>query len=400
LDRNGFALLTLALVVGGSNALLLQAQVREMQVSAVSMTGRVVESDGRPVQTAMQVDFVCGGRIQQKTLTAPDGTFFFDLSRSRDESWLDPGVGATAGGTIEGNVEVADSPTRLDQVPSMGRGRVSLSGCEVRVAPQPGVASNPIRLGTRGALENPDIGVIVIQRLKSPGAMVVSLSTLAAPRKALEAYQKAEAELGSANPDFRKAVKQLDKAVREYPGFAAAWDLLARAHLSLGNGVEGKKCFKRAVDVEPKFISPYLGLAQLAVQQNAWSEVAEWTEKVLELDDRQFQALYWSGLAGFYLNRFDAAEKALSSLYSREAAAMFPFGLLPLGAVYANNGRIADAARCFRQYLDLMPPSEVPESQRLELERQMGSWEKEGLLLEKDTDPNAGRKPETSEKKP
>jgi hypothetical protein len=360
------------------------AQARNVQTSPVSLVGRVLEEDGRPPHDLLQVDLVCSGRIRQQTLTATDGTFVFDLEPSRSEDWLDPGAGGSATGAIEGSARVA-APGRspnLDEVPSMGRGRASLSGCEVRLAPRPGLVSNAINLRTRGTFENPDIGVIVVRRLSDATATTVSLSTLSAPKKAREAFDKANSELASRSPDLLRARRELEKAIGEYPEFSAAWDLLARVHLSGGDVDEGRRCFLRAVEEEPRYITPYLGLAQIGVQQGSWAEVATWTGKVLEIDSRHPQALYWSGLGGYYLSNFDHAEGVLSQLYGPDLgmAETYPFGLLLLGVVHANQGKIAAAAEELRLYLRLMPADQVSEPQRLELESQIASWEAEGLI--------------------
>lgn len=376
---------TLALLAWPQGLTALSAQARNVQTSPVSLVGRVLEEDGQPPNDLLQVDLVCSGRIRQQTLTGSDGTFTFDLEPSRSEDWLDPGAGGSATGAIEGSARVA-TPGRsqnLDEVPSMGRGRASLSGCEVRLAPRPGLASNAINLRTRGAFDNPDIGVIIVRRLSDSTATTVSLSTLSAPRRARDAFDRANDELSSRSPDLGKAIQELEKAVREYPEFSAAWDLLARVHLSKGDIEEGRNCFLRAVEEEPRYITPYLGLAQIGVQRGGWEEVDTWTGRVLEIDSGHPQALYWAGLAGYYLGNFRRSEGALSDLYGRGTgmAEAYPFGLLLLGVIHANQGKIQSAAEGLRLYLRLMPPDQVPEAQRIELENQLASWELEGLAV-------------------
>jgi tetratricopeptide (TPR) repeat protein len=254
-----------------------------------------------------------------------------------------------------------------------------MSGCEVRVSPKPGIISNSIALTTRETSENPDIGLLVIQRLSDSEATTVSVTSLKAPSKALKAFEKANRELALEKPNFGKAVKELEKAVKEYPQYSEAWDLMARAHLSQGEVEEGRECFLRAIEEEPKFISPYLGLAQLAVQESDWDGTVHWTGKVLQLDATLPQALYWSGMAHFYLNKHDQTEKDLTSLYEQGYTETYPFGLLLAGVVHANQGKIQSAAEELQLYLRLMPPEEVPEAQRSELERQLASWQSEGL---------------------
>ncbi|UCF36741.1 MAG: tetratricopeptide repeat protein [Acidobacteriota bacterium] len=356
-------------------------QRRKSEVATVLITGRILDEAGEPFEELIQVNVVCSGRHRLQTLTDQNGVFTFDLSEGRTEDWLDPSAGGSVGGTPESSVKVR-SPGgggALDAVPSMGRGRVNLSGCEVRVEPQPGKTSNVIPLGTLNTFENPDIGVIVIREMTSAEVATVSISHLGAPEKAVEAFNKADEELKKPKPNLKKAAKELEKATKEYPEYAAAWDLLARVHLSQGRSQEGRQAFIQATQTEPEFITPYLGLAQIAVQESNWLETRDWTEKAIEIDEQQHQALYWNGMAHYYLNEFGRAEEVLGQVYEAGHAETYPFGLLLLGVIHANQGKIRNAASELRQYLDLMPADQVPEAQRLQLEQQLAQWKSEGI---------------------
>jgi tetratricopeptide (TPR) repeat protein len=355
--------------------------------SSLSLAGRVVEEDGKPPKDLVQVDLICNGRIRQHTLTASDGTFQFDMNPANDESWLDASSGGSATGAIEGPVNVtrAGQSTALDEVPAVGRGMVNLTGCEVRLTPQPGVTSNSISLRTRNTFDNPNIGVIVIRRLADSGATTISLNSLNAPKKAQSAFDKANNALIKEKPDYKKALKELKKAISEYPQFSAAWDLLARVHLSQGDRIEGRNGFLKAIEVEPKFIPPYLGIAQLSFQDKNWEETYQWTQKVLELDANNTRALYWNGLASFYSQRYDECEMTLTSLYEQGRTELYPFGLFPLGVVHANQGKIREAVKELELYLKLMPPDQIPEAQRTELEAQISAWKSQGLVPEEES---------------
>jgi hypothetical protein len=357
------------------------AQVRKSSMGTVSVTGRVLEEDGQPASEMLQVDLVCNGRIRMQTLASSDGTFVFDMNSAYSESWLDPASGGSANGAFEGSAKMASpgGASALDEVPSTGRGMVTLTGCEIRLSPRPGISSNAISLRTRNSFDNPDVGVIIIKRLSNSKATIVSLNTLNAPKKARSAFNKANDALTEKTPDYKKALKELNKAVEVYPQFSAAWDLMARIHLSQGNRENGENCFLRAIEEEPKFIRPYLGLAQIAFQDNNWSSTANWSSKVLDLDSNYPQALYWHGLAAFYLRNFEASEKSLSSLYESGHSRNYPFGLFPLGVVHANQGKIAEAVKELDLYLQLMPENQIPEAQRKEMEKQIASWRSEGL---------------------
>lgn len=344
------------------------------------ITGQVLTEDGQPHNAIVQVDLVCYGRIRQVTTTAPDATFVFEIGSPRTEDWLDPSFGGSSDGSMETKVKVAGvGGGALDEVPSMGRGRVSFSGCEVRLSPEAGFTSNTIPLTTRSRSDNPDIGVIVIRRRPKSGESTVSVSMLSAPKDARKAFDNATGELAKERPNTGKIKKELKKAIEKYPEFSAAWDLLGRVQMSEGDTKEARKAFLRAVESEPRYVRPYMGLAQMAVEANSWDETVEWTDKALELDASNPQALYWDGLANYYLSRYDQGEKSLSSLYQLGHVEEYPFGLLPLGVIHANQGKIEEAAKELRLYLKTMPPERVPDAQRTELEKQLTLWDSQGL---------------------
>jgi hypothetical protein len=357
-------------------------QRREARLTSVTLIGQVVTEDGRPVPEMVQVELVCNGRSNQQTVTAPDGRFYFEIGSPRSDDWLDPGIGGSSGGNLESVVKVAPpgGSTKLDQVPSMGQGRVSLVGCEVRAAPRAGYSSNSISLRTRDAFENPDIGLIVLRRLSSPQASTVSLSFLRTPQECRDAFEKASRSLEKVPPDLRGAEKELQKALRRDPKFAAAWDLLGRVLMIEGRREEARAAFERAIAEEPGFIQPYLALGRAAIQDSHWEDAWKWSAKLLELDANQPSGLYWRGLSGYHLRRFPEGERALSRLYELGYAEEYPFGWLPLGVIQAGAGRIQAAAASFQKYLALMPADEVTAAQREELGRLLEQWRTQGLL--------------------
>ncbi len=347
----------------------------------VVLSGQVVMADGSHLKNLVQVDLVCNGRITQQTLTTTDGSFFLEVGSPRTEDWMDPGMGGSANGSVESSTKVASAtgPAKADEVPSMGQGRTTLMGCEVRAAPIPGFASNRISLRTRSSFDNPDIGRIIVRKLSDAEATTVSLRTLSAPDDARKAFRKANEELAEEKPNTEKASKELLKAVDKYPEFSAAWDLLARVQMSRGDSEKARASFLKAIEAEPKFVQPYMGLAQMAVQRSDWKETAEWSGKVIALDSGFAPALYWHGLAGYYLGDFEQGVRSLTSLYELGFRDEYPFGLLPLGVMHAHRGQIQSAAEALSLYLKIMPAERISETQRTQLEQQLAQWTTAGL---------------------
>ncbi len=357
---------------------------RDLSSSSVNLIGKVVTETGEAPSQLVQVDLVCNGRIKLQTLTLPDGSFSMDLGAPRNNDWLDPSMGGSYDGTLQtvGSLANPGAGRVLNRGEPSAPDRVELGGCELHVAPKAGFTSDSIPLRSRDPMENPDVGVLVLRRISGTGATTVSLNTLSAPGKSQEGFRKAIEELDRDKPDLKKASQLLDDAIDKYPRFSAAWELLARIQLAQDKNSEARSSLLKAIEAEPGFLSPYLVLAQISIQHSDWSETVDWTGKVLSLDGSHPTALYWNGLAHYYLGRLNRAEQPLSRLYagSSEMELKYPFGLLPLGVIHANQGRIQEAGRELNRYLEVMPPERISPEQRRQLTTQIASWESAGLL--------------------
>src|SRR5207244_1652346 len=105
-------------------------------------------------------------------------------------------------------------------------GENRFANCELR-GRLAGYRSQTINLASRRPLDNPDVGVILLHRMSgNEGGSTVSASSLAAPKDARKAYEKAIEALKKHKPE--DAEKSLEKAVEAYPAYAAAWFELAR----------------------------------------------------------------------------------------------------------------------------------------------------------------------------
>lgn len=344
------------------------------------LSGQIVMEDGTQ-SGPMVVELYCNGQMLQQIRASADGSFSFDVGSKRLDNWTDAGMG---GGTDASfNRGRRTQPGGLGQpnaIPAAGTGQMNLMGCEVRLQVTPEYVAQPIPLGIRSVFDKSDIGTIMVRRLSEEGATTVSLTTLAAPKKAKKAFEKARKELNKKKVNFSSVVKELETAVEVYPEFAAAWELLGRVHMHRGNSDEGRMAFERAVKADPKYINPQIALARIAFESQDWEKAVHWTARLLELDRSNPEALYWDGMANYHLRRIEKAERSLRLLYKNGHSERYPYGLLALGVIHANQGQITEAAQELRSYLELMPADQVPEDQRRQVEDQLQIWESEGLI--------------------
>ena len=111
-----------------------------------------------------------------------------------------------------------------------------------------------------------------------------------------------------------------------------------------------------AAKAEPRWPEPYLHLALLAVRSNNQTEVADVTDRVLQLDSFDYpQAFFFNAVANYNLKHAEAAEKSARSAEKLDTRHHFPQIARLLGTILAERHRYAEAADEFRNYLMLAP---------------------------------------------
>lgn len=327
----------------------------------VFLSGRVMMEDGTPPPDRVEIHRVCNGLERIEGYTDTKGRFSFELGRNAmgfaDASIgsgydpFDPGLGGQRRASSTG--------------PSMGTfGPDSrLHGCEL-MAVLPGFRSERVMLGGRNALDNPEVGTIVLYRLGNVEGTVISYTSLEAPKNARKAYDNGV----KANRDKKwpKAQKELEKAVAAYPKYAAAWYELGFALQQQNRIEDAHNAYARALDADPKYIKPYLQLAYIAAGEKKWQEVADTTDRMVRLNPIDFpQAYFLNSVANLNLNRTEIAEKSAREALERDPGKKFPQIRQVLGVVLASRGDFAGAITQLEAYVEL-----VPEGANADLTRQ------------------------------
>lgn len=350
------------------------------------LTGNVMMADGTPPPESIRVELMCNGQVVRQTLSSIKGEFHFELgSQSAFRSTLaSASVGSTSG--TPGLPQVSNGQPRNDlgiggAVRSSGLGRFDMNSCTIRIEPLPGYKSNNLRLGFRSVFDKPQVGTIVLNRVDGVEGTIVSLKTLAAPKKARKAYEKAQKILSKKKPKLEKAKKKLDEAVKAFPEFAAAWHLLGQVRLGLEDRAGARTAFYKAVETDEKFIPPYLSLSKLTIQSGLWKEAASVTSRLLKLDPSLPTSRYYHAVSQYYVRGFKKARESLMVLRESGSFDLFPMAYYILGDILARGGEIDAAANEFKAFLELKPPANL----KLHMESKLAEWEKDGLIGEKKT---------------
>lgn len=329
--------------------------------------------DGTPPPDPVTIERVCNGAPRAQAYTDSKGRFSFQIGQtggvtqdaSEDGAGL-PGASHSAGmATVIG--------TQQRQMSSQPD--TQLANCDLR-AVLAGFRSDRVGLGTRRLLDDPNVGTIVLHRIANVEGSAVSMTSLQAPRDARRAYERALQDLRNHRP--ADAEKGFRKAVEIYPRYATAWYELGRIQQSDDTG-QARKSFTNAIAADAKFISPYLGLAELEAMAENWAELAETTSKLLKLDAVDYpMAYFYNATANLNLGELDAAEKSARTGEKLDTPHRYPRLEQVLAKILALKKDYTGAIAHLRNYMALAPDAQDAariKKELADLERLSGAGE-------------------------
>jgi Tfp pilus assembly protein PilF len=121
------------------------------------------------------------------------------------------------------------------------------------------------------------------------------------PKKALKAFQQASEE--SARGNYRKAIEDLQKAVKEAPNFLEAYNNLGAQYQRLKEWNQAIEAYKRAIEIKGDSPLPYLNLGNIYLERGELDSAVKAFQSVLELEDGNLRAHL--ALGKIYLEKRD-----------------------------------------------------------------------------------------------
>jgi tetratricopeptide (TPR) repeat protein len=312
------------------------------------ISGKVVLDDGTAVTEPVAIETLCLGSRHTVAFTDSRGAFNFQFG--------DP---ASSAGT-----DLSDASNSMLTHQQSQQQATNWKSCQLD-AVLPGFTSEVIELASRvDALTDTDIGRITLHRLAQVEGSSISVTSALAPPAAQKALVKArEAEKKG---QLDQAQQSLEKAVKIYPKYAAAWFELGQVQVQKKDLAGAKQSFQQSVSADPKFVNPYDGLAQIAFQSKQWPDVLDSTNKLLALNPVNFPTAYFlNGVANYYQRNWDAAEKIVRQGTKIDDAHRVPKLQYLLGMILLQKGDYNAATDSLKQYLQLTKqPSEIAETNR------------------------------------
>jgi len=318
------------------------------------ISGKVLLEGGGALPEPVAIERICNGVVRRKSYTDFKGQFEFQLGSNmafQDASENDSRI-------------LPNSQTRT-AAPEERR-LMDISGCEFR-AVLAGYQSSMVTVRSTKETWQYEIGTIFMKRMGDAPGTTVSVTSMAAPRNAMKAYEKAQ-KAGQDRP--MDAEKELRKAVEIYPQFAAAWNMLGDLDRQREKFDLARDEYDHATYADPQFVSPVYGLALIAMQERKWADAVRLSDQVLKLNAQAFPAAYFFNAAANYnQQRFDLAEESAKKFKTLDSQHSHPDVCLLLSYIYSRRAEYAGAAREIRDYLAIRPNAPGAEALTTEAKR-------------------------------
>jgi len=282
-------------------------------IANIVLTGNVITSEGNPPPEPVAIERVCRGSTVRVGFTDNKGFFSFRLMdtspTTQDASESSSGVSldafASQGMTPATAAGFGVAPKMLPS--GFAPGLAAVTGCELRGL-LAGFQSTSVLILVRDSLETVNLGTIILLKGQELGS-TVSATSMAAPKAAKKAYEKANGDLQKHK--LAEAQADLEHAVTLYPRYAVAWTHLGWLHQQQNRLDQALTAFTQAQAADAKYVPAYVGLASVALRQSKWADAERASAHATELDAVDFPvAFYYNAVANLELGQLDKAEDA------------------------------------------------------------------------------------------
>jgi tetratricopeptide (TPR) repeat protein len=198
---------------------------------------------------------------------------------------------------------------------------------------------------------------------------VVSTATLITPAKAREEYEKAI--LAEKSRKMKAARKHLDKALRLYPQYAAAYAARGFLLLDEQKTAGAELDFQKALEIDPNLSDALLGIGRIRNGQSRFAEAADLLLKARSANEKAWQVNYELGRAYAGLGKDGEAEGYLRK--AAAAAPAYPPVYYLLAQVLLRLDRPLDAVPEMEAYLRIAPEGPTADKVR-DLIRRIKEW--------------------------
>jgi tetratricopeptide (TPR) repeat protein len=323
--------------------------------------------DGSPLPGPVTIERVCNGVTHSEGYTDTKGNFGIQLGN--EQGVFQDATDGVGSGNSTGLSGMSGGQSGLS-TSGAGMGSAQerlLLNCELR-ARLGGYRSQSIMLAGRRAMDDPDVGNILLHRDSPNEGGTISVTTMQAPKDARKAFEKGLEHLKKNK--FAEARVEFEKSVQIYQTFAAAWCELGKMQAGAQDYDMARGSFRMAIQSDPKFSTPYLELAVIALEQKKWQEVADLTGKAITLNPFDYpQAFLFNAAAHYNLRETESAEKSVKEAERLDSQHHYPQIEHLYGLILAQRSDYAGAVLRLRDYLKMVPGADDAPVVRTQLQQ-------------------------------
>jgi tetratricopeptide (TPR) repeat protein len=319
------------------------------QQRPIFLNGQVIMEEGGPPPDRVSIERVCPGGTYREGYTDSKGYFNIQLG-AQNSMFADASMD-----TAPMMTGISTLNQQSNGMSQSGSSMNNLFGCELR-ATLTGFRSESVSLSSRRALDNGDVGILILQRMMKVDGLTTSATIALAPKDAKKAYEKGLGFEKKLKPDEAQA--EFLHAVEIDPKHAGAWFELGKIYEQRDHANEARDAYHKAITADGNFVNPYERLFLLAVHDSQWADAADISDKVLRLNPYDFpSAYYYNALANIQLQKWDVAEKSAREAAKIRGTKAMPKSLFLLGVVQANKGDLPGSVQTLHDYLQTGPDS-------------------------------------------
>jgi tetratricopeptide (TPR) repeat protein len=290
------------------------------------ISGNAVKDNGLPAVGAY-IELDCRASVTREATVDESGKFSFRIgegvrSNQQDQD-LNQGLTDPFGrSSTMSPFDVGSISTRSAITSKKPNSLTRITGCTLQ-ASLSGYKSSTIELGTTHLSMLSDVGTIALFPIEKVRGTKVSATSLLAPKAAKKAMQEANKALMKERAV--DAEKYLKSATTLYPKYGEAWYQLGRLYQSQRRIVEAREAYRRAIESDGHFATPYVWLGMISAAEQKWRETADLTDHALDLEPTAFpEAYYLNALANFDLRNLDQAERSARRAALLDSTNRFP----------------------------------------------------------------------------
>ena len=319
--------LLLAAAVAASGQNVGQVAIDRSSERVVFFTGNVMMDDGTPPADSVRIDRVCEGRAAFAAWTDEKGHFGFKISSS--------GSDVVPGDASQPSVQRSDELNKAMNATSTQYSMPitqALRNCEVR-AILPGYRSDSVSMAIKSTMDSARVGTILLHPLSRASSLVISATTLLAPKNARKAYERGLEAMRAADTGH-----------------------LVLSTLHTNDAAGAVEAWKEAQTSDPRYIKPYESLTQAADHRGDWAQSERYSHLWIQLDPEDFPGAYlFNAVASARLNKPEEAERAVREGLRLDKEQKIPRMSYVLALILMDKKAYAESAQYFRKYLELAP---------------------------------------------